>query len=200
MWKRLSAKVRISLWFLTIVLWFGLLLLLVYGVFSAFTAQSRMDGTVQFTYGSGSRYDPSVEGSRRVYLPNGTAYANFTLLSQALQFSQSGTEEEIRYIIEIESGVYDTVTFYRNSRGAVVNGVHVTLASPVEFISDGVMVPCEFLTRYMTGVTVEVKEDAVRVIFDEGKVSLLPAFRQPDPIVQENTTTLQHNEALISKI
>lgn len=182
MWKKMSAKGKIALWILTIVIIFLILLLLIYAIFGGFTASSRRSDIIRFTYGTGSRHDPSVEGSEKEYRPNGVAYANFSLLCAACGFSQSGDADEVRYIIEVDEGVYDTVTFFRDSRKVIVNGVHVTLSRPVRETESGVMVPCEFIARYMTGITVDAGEDFVKVVYEEGKIALLPSLKPIDPI------------------
>ena len=182
MWKRLSQKARLAIWFITACVIFLALLLLMYGLFSLFTAQSREGEGVTFTYGIGSRRDSSVEGEKNVYMPNGVPYANFTLLSKAYPFSQSGDEDEIRYLIEVDDDVYDTVTFYYDSRKAVVNGMHITLSSPVKRCTSGVMVPCEFVENYMDGISLEITEEKIRVSYEEGKVSLKPSLHPISPI------------------
>jgi len=182
MWKRLSPRARIALWLIVTLSIFLALLLSVWGIVSLFTAQSRERGTVTFTYGIGLRRDPSVEGERAVYMPNGVPYADFTLLSTAYPFSQSGNEEEIRYVIKTADGVYDTVTFFYDSRKATVNGMHVTLSSPVRQQGKKVLVPCEFITSYMDGITVTVTEEKIRVIYEEGRVSLRPSIDEIKPI------------------
>ena len=182
MWRRLSPRERIAVWLIVTLAIFLALLLSVVGVVSLFTAQSRESGSVTFTYGVGLRRDPSVSGDRVVYMPNGVPYADFTRLSAAYPFSKSGNESEIRYVIQTADGAYDTVTFYYGSRKAIVNGTHITLSAPVRQNGTAVLVPCEFITSYMNGVTVTVTEGRIRVIYDEGKVSLKPSIDIISPV------------------
>lgn len=182
MWRRLSPRARLALWLIVTLAIFLALLAAVLGIVSLFTLQSRERGTVSFTYGIGLRRDPSVEVEKHVYMPSGIAYADFTRLSAAYPFSQSGSEEEIRYVIRKSDGAYDTVTFFYDSRKAIVNGMHITLPSPVRRHGQSVLVPCEFISSYMSGITVTVTEEKIRVIYEEGKVSLRPSIDEITPI------------------
>lgn len=185
MWKKLSPKGRLAVWIVSVFLIFILAFLLLFGVFRIFTAQSRDSGTVTFTYGVGARRDPSIEGERSVYFPNGTPYVNFSRLCDACGFSQSGDKDEIRFLISKGGERYDTVTFYYNSRKATVNGMHVTLSSRMFQSQNDVMIPCDFIELYMSGITVEATESRIRVIYEEGNVSLKPDFGPLDPIEKE---------------
>ena len=182
MWKRLSSKSKLAVWVATACAFFLVLLLIIYGFFSIYTSQSVEKGTVTFTYGVGLRRDPSVEGSRGIYMPNGVPYANFTLIARAYPFYESGDENEIRYLIKVDDGVYDAVTFYFNSRKATVNGMHITLPAPVKRYNGGVMVPCDFIASYMDGISLEITEEKIRVIYEENGIFLKPAPRPITPI------------------
>ncbi len=182
MWKHLSARARIALWLIVTFAIFLMLLLSVLGIASLFTADSRERGMVTFTYGTGLRRDPSVQADRHIYMPQGVPYADFTYLSSACFFAQSGNEEEIRYVIKTGEEAYDTVTFFYDSRKAIVNGMHITLSSPVRLYGKSVLVPCEFIVSYMDGVTVTVTDEKIRVIYEEGKVSLRPSLNPIAPI------------------
>ena len=182
MWKRLSAKARISLWLITIGAIFLLLLFLVYGIFWIMTGDSDNTGTVTFTYGTGSRRDPSVEVLKETYCPDGIWYVSFSRLATSCGFSRSGDAHEIRYIVRTAEDCYDTVIFYSGSRKAVVNGIHVTLSEPVRFINGDTMVPCEFITEHVSGMSVEVTDEKIRVTFEEGHISFLPSVSTLQPI------------------
>ena len=180
MQKRLSPRARLTLWMITACTIFLALLLLVLGIVSLFMVQSKGGKTVTFTCGTGSRRDPSYEQERGIYMPQGTAYADFTQLSVGCFYATSGTENEIRYVIKTSEGVYHTVTFFYDSRKAVVNGTHITLTAPVRRYGQSVLVPCEFITFYMEGVTATVTEESIRVIYEEGRVSLKPSLAPLD--------------------
>lgn len=181
MWKRLSPKARLMLWLIVTCALFLLFLLSAWGVVSLLTAGSRENGTVTFTYGTGSRRDPSVEGKESVYMPRGVAHADFTALSSGCFFACSGDEDGIRYVIQTKEKTYDTVSFFYDSRKAIVNGVHITLEAPVRRVGMRVLVPCTFIETCMEGITVTVSDDAIRVIYDEGGVSLNPSISSVDP-------------------
>lgn len=180
--KTPTKKARLALWIMTVCGIVLLALAVIFLIFSAFTAQSRNGKSITFMYGVGSRRDASVEGKRSVYLQDGVTRCNFTLLAKAMRFSQSGDLDEIRYVIELGNDRFDTVTFYYNSRKAVVNGAHITLSAPVRLTENAVMVPCEFITQYMNGVTVELTDERIRVIYEEGGVSLKPSLHPITPI------------------
>ena len=135
-----------------------------------------------FTYGTGLRSDRSVEKERGVLIPQGVPYADFTILANACFYSQSGDENEIRYVLKIDKDTYDTVTFYYDSRKAIVNGMHITLSAPVRRVGQSVLVPCEFIETYMNGVTVTVSAEKIRVIYDTKKLSLKPSISSIKPI------------------
>ena len=182
MWQRLSLRTKAAVWLIVTFSVFLALLLSVVGIVSLFTAQSRERGTVTFTYGTGSRRDFSVEGAKSAYMPNGVPYADFSRLSTAYPFLTSGDEDEIRYLIEVDEGIYDTVTFYFDSRQAIVNGVHITLSAPVKRYESSVMVPCDFITTYMDGISVEITDEKIRLIYAAGMVSLKPSLHSIAPI------------------
>ncbi len=185
MWKKLSPKYRMLIFGATVALMLFVIILLFVGVFSFLTRDSKENGTLLFTYGVGTKRDLSIEVDAACYRPNGIPYVNFTRVSNACGFSQSGTEDEIRYIIETPDKTFDTVTFYFNSRKATVNGMHITLPSTVNYIDGTVMIPADFITLYMNGMTVEVTEARIRVIYEEGRIFLNSVLHPLSPIKAE---------------
>lgn len=181
-WKSLSPRMRIIIWFAVTLLFFVILLSLIIGTVSLLTSASRENGTITFTCGVGLKRDPAVEVPRSVYCPGGIPYADFTRLASACFSSQSGDEEEIRYIIKGTNGSYDTVTFFYDSRKAIVNGADITLSHPVKRYGSSVLVPCDFIEGYMSGITVTVTEARIRLIYSEGRVSFKPSLDAVTPI------------------
>lgn len=153
---------------------FLLLSLSIYGIFSLTVAPDTDDGTILYKHGTGSRKDRTYEVSRALYCPDGVFYINFTSMAEACGFSVSGDENEIRYIIQAGKNDYDTVTFYYGSREATVNGTHIMLASPAKKSGSTVLVPAEFVSLCMRGVSVETTASKITLVYDVGKISLKP--------------------------
>lgn len=144
------------------------------GIFSLITSPDTDDGTMIYKHGTGSRKDKSYEVARSLYCPDGVYYINFTSMADACGFAISGDENEIRYIIQAGKSDYDTVTFYYGSREITVNGTHIMLSNPVKKRDGAVLVPAEFVSLCMRGVTVETTEAQITLVYDIGKISLKP--------------------------
>ena len=172
--KKLNRKGRFLVWIATVCLIFLALSLLILGIFSIIVSPDIDDGSILYQHGTGSRKDQSYEVSRALYCANGNYYINFTSMAEACGFSISGDENELRYIIKDKNDDYDTVTFYYGSREAIVNGTHIMLSSPVKKSGNTLLVPSEFVSLCMRGVTVETSEDKITLVYDIGKISLKP--------------------------
>ena len=179
---KLTRRVKLFLWLVTVVILFATILLSIYGVFSLIVMPGRDRGTIEYRHGVGNKRDPSADVPRSAFYPDGVAYVNFTSLADACDFSVSGDENEIRYLIETEKGVYDTVTFYYGSCEAIVNGTYQQLQTPVRKQGSWVLVPATFVSTYMKGITVEVTKEQIRVIYDIDEISLVPDIKPIPPI------------------
>lgn len=180
--KNLNRKGRLLVWVATVCLIFLALSLSILGIFSLIVSPDTDDGVVLYKHGTGSRKDRSYEVSRALYCPDGVYYINFASMAEACGFSTSGDEKEIRYIIQAGEGDYDTVTFYYGSREATVNGTHFMLSAPVKKSGNAILVPAEFVSLCMRGVTVETAKDKITLVYDIGKISLKPDLDPMPPI------------------
>jgi len=180
--KNLNRKGRLLVWVATVCLIFLALSLSILGIFSLIVSPDTDDGVVLYKHGTGSRKDRSYEVSRALYCPDGVYYINFASMAEACGFSISGDENEIRYIIEAGEDDYDTVTFYFGSREVTVNGTHLMLSAPVKKSGSLILVPAEFVSQCMRGVTVETEKDSITLVYDIGKISLKPDLDPMPPI------------------
>lgn len=180
--KKLNKKGRFLVWIATVGLLFLVFSLSVLGIFSLIVSPDTDDGTIIYKHGTGSRKDKSYEVSRSLYCPDGVYYINFTSMATACGFSISGDENEIRYIIKAGKTDYDTVTFYYGSREITVNGTHLMLSAPVKKSGDTILVPAEFVSLCMRGVTVETAESQITLIYNIGKISLKPDLDPMPPV------------------
>ena len=180
--KKLNRKGRFLVWIATVGLMFLLLSLAILGIFSLIVSPDTDDGTILYKHGTGSRKDQTYEVARALYCPDGVYYINFASMAEACGFSISGDENEIRYIIDAGDDDYDTVTFYYGSREATVNGTHFMLSAPVTKSGSTLLVPAEFVSLCMRGVTVETTHDKITLVYDIGKISLKPDLDPLPPI------------------
>lgn len=178
----LGRRGRIILWFASVALFFLLLALLIYGIFALVVSPDREGGTLTYKAGVGARRDPSRVVSRSDYQPDGIYYVDFEGIAKGCGFSVSGDEKSRRYLIENKDGRIDSVTFYEGSRQIMVNGTHYMLSGAVHRLGTALLVPAEFITVCMDGVTVETKPSSIRVIYDPDAVSLRPDLRPIDPV------------------
>lgn len=181
--KKLNRKGRLLVWIATVCLMFLALSLSILGIFSLVVSPDSEDGTILYKHGTGSRKDQAYEVARALYCPDGVYYINFASMAEACGFSTSGDEKEIRYIIQAGEGDYDTVTFYYGSREATVNGTHFMLSAPVKKSGNAILVPAEFVSLCMRGVTVETAKDKITLVYDIGKISLKPDLDPMPPII-----------------
>lgn len=180
--KKLNRKGRFLVWIATVGVIFLATALLILGIFSLVVSPDSEDGTIFYKQGTGSRKDKTYEVSRALYCPDGVYYFNFASMAEACGFSTSGDENETRYIIEVGDGDYDTVTFYYGSREVTVNGSHIMLSAPVKKSGSKIMVPCEFISLCMKGVTVETTQNQITLKYDIGKISLKPDLDPMPPV------------------
>ena len=180
--KSMSRRTRLFLWFTAIILIFLAVTLSILGIFSLIVSPEEDGGTILYKHGTGARRDPSFDAARSLYCPDGVPYVNFSLMANACGFSISGDETEIRYLIETKKGAYDTVIFYYGSAEVSVNGSFFMLSHKVIKNGTSVLVPAEFVTRCMTGVTVTVNRDSITVVYDIGNIALSPHLDPLDPI------------------
>ena len=180
--KKLNRKGRFLVWVATVCLMFLAISLSILGIFSLTVSPDTDDGTILYKHGTGSRKDQTYEVARALYCPDGVYYINFASMAEACGFSTSGDENEIRYIIEVGNGDYDTVTFYYGSREATVNGTHLMLSAPVKKSGSMLLVPAEFVSLCMRGVTVETTASKITLLYDIGKISLKPDLDPRPPI------------------
>ncbi len=180
--KKLNRKGRLLVWIATVGLIFLALSLAILGIFSLIVSPDTDDGKILYKHGTGSKKDRSYEVPRALYCPDGVYYINFSPMAEACDFSISGDENEIRYIIKVGKDDYDTVTFYYGSREATVNGTHLMLSAPVKKSGSDILVPAEFVSLCMRGVTVEAAEGKITLVYDIGKISLKPDLDPMPPI------------------
>ena len=182
MLKKLNKKGRFLVWIATVGVLFLVFSLSILGIFSLIVSPDTDDGTIIYKHGTGSRKDKSYEVSRSLYCPGGVYYVNFTSMATACGFSISGDENEIRYIIKAGKTDYDTVTFYYGSREITVNGTHLMLSAPVKKSGNTILVPAEFVSLCMRGVTVETTESQITLTYNIGKISLKPDLDPMPPV------------------
>ena len=180
--KKLNKKGKILVWTSTVCLAFLVILLSVIGVFSLIVSPDSEDGTIFYKHGTGSRKDPTYEVARALYCPKGVYYINFASMATACGFSTSGDENEIRFIIQVDDDDYDTVTFYYGSREVTVNGTHMMLSAPVKKSGSMLLVPAEFVSLCMKGVTVETTQNQITLVYNIGKISLKPDLDPMPPV------------------
>ena len=170
------------MWLATVGVIFLAVSLSILGIFSLIVSPDYDDGTIAYKHGTGSRKDQTYEVSRALYCPDGVYYINFASMASACDFSISGDENEIRYIIKVNADDYDTVTFYYGSREVTVNGTHLMLSAPVKKSGSMILVPAEFVDLCMRGVTVETTKSKITLVYDIGKISLKPDLDPMPPI------------------
>lgn len=178
----LTRKRKMILWIVTVGVFFAAVLSLVYGVFMLIVTPDRDSGTIEYRYGEGTRRDITADVPRAAFCPGGVPYVNFASLAEACDFSVSGDENEIRYIIRTQDSACDTVIFYYGSCEISVNGTYYMLSSPVKKQGGWVLVPAEFVTTCMKGVEVEVKNNSIAVVYKIESISLLPDIKPIPPV------------------
>lgn len=180
--KKLNRKGRLIVWIATVAAIFLAVSLSVFGIFALMVSPDSEDGTILYKHGTGSRRDRSYEVERALYCPKGVYYIDFSAMAKACEFAVSGDENEIRYLIETGKDEYDAVTFYYGSREIFVNGTHLMLSAPVKKTGSTVLVPAEFVTLCMRGVTVETTKSKITLVYEIGKISLKPDLDPLPPI------------------
>lgn len=180
--KTLGRRGKLVLWFALVALFFLVMALAVYGVFALIVSPSSDKGTILYKWGTGSRRDASYEVARADYCPDGVPYVDMTSLAEACGFSISGDEGEIRYLIPVEKNQIDSVTFHYGSRKIMVNDNYYMLASPVKKVDGKLLVPAEFVTVCMEGVTVEVDRNSIVLVYNADEIALKPDLRPIAPI------------------
>lgn len=173
---------KLILWFALVAILFLVMALSLYGIFALIVSPVSDSGTIVYKWGTGSRKDKSREVDRADYCPNGIPYMDMTSLAEACAFSISGDEGEIRYLIPKENGEVDAVTFHYQSAKIDVNGHYYQLKAPVKTVNGKVLVPVEFVTTCMEGVTVEVSEESIVLVYDADAIALKPNLRPMTPI------------------
>ena len=63
-----------------------------------------------------------------------------------------------------------------------VNGTHLMLSAPVKKNGDAILVPAEFVSLCMRGVTVETTESQITLVYNIGKISLKPDLDPMPPV------------------
>ncbi len=169
-YSKLSKNKKLALWGGTVLFFIIIMVLIFVLVVSLIVSPNKDSGKITYKFGTGSKRDSVSEVSRTLYYPDGVAYFDFSSLAEACDFSVSGDEGEVRYIIGEER---DTVKFYYNERLAIVNGDAVMLPRRAVMQGGRLYIPCEFIKRYMTGVNVSVTNSSITVTYDLDKVAIL---------------------------
>lgn len=136
---------------------FAFLLLLCGGIFAAyfFSTPDKIGSDMKFTYGG-----ESVKVSEKTAYRDGRLFVSFSRIADMLSMSRTGSAGEARFILisgegdAAGTGNEEYAVFTKDSAAASVSGTPVRLSASCFFSGDEVYVPADFVTTYMSGISV----------------------------------------------
>lgn len=145
---------------------FAVLLALCAGIFAAyfFSTPDKIGSDMKFIYNG-----KSVKVKEEMAYRDGKLFVSFTPIADMLSMSRTGDADEARFVLTSEdtdaagTGKEEYVSFEKDSSRAFVSGAEIRLSADCFFSGDDVYIPADFITTYMSGITVTEDRDARKV-------------------------------------
>jgi len=108
---------------------------------------------------------------------NGRPYINFSRIAGLYDYITTGDEDVVSFLSDVNAE--QKVSFHISSGYFEINGVPGRMAYSVYRIDDEIYVPIDFISDYMTGMTVEYLPDSRTVKLTRENDSKLDSFIKP---------------------